>query len=122
MPHDPEVDDAPVGAWEALNNPPSAHAVAVNDIGGGGWNRKRPWVEIWRFRKGFFGGPGARTLPGRLHKGAGLRSQTGSSIHDLDPGSEAEERAARRFLIGEASETAEMMPVGTGRIAAVVAD
>src|SRR5260370_1815898 len=76
MPHDPEVDDAPVGAWEALKDFPSINAVAVNHIGVGSRYGKGPGVEIGRFPRRFFGGPGGRTLSGRLPKGAPLRSQT----------------------------------------------
>src|SRR6266581_440191 len=121
MPHDPEVDDAPVGAWEAVKDSPSVNAVAVHHIGVGSRYGKGPGVEMGRFRRRFFGVSGGRTFAGRLHKGAPLRSQTGPSMHDLDPGSVAANGAPSRFLVGEASKPAQMMPVGTSRIPAVVA-
>ncbi len=108
MPHDPEVDDAPVGTWEALKDSPSVYAVAVDHIGVGSRYGKGPGAEIGRFRREFSGGPGGWAFAGRLHKGAPLRSQTGPSMHDLDSGSVAANGAPSRFLIGEASEPAHL--------------
>src|SRR5271165_4857142 len=107
MPHDPEVDDTPVGTWKALKDSPSVDAVAVDHIGVGSRYGKGPGVEIRRIRRRFFGVPGVRTFAGRLYKGAALRGQAGPCVHDLDPGSVASKGAPSRFLIGEASEPAQ---------------
>src|SRR5260370_30855247 len=112
MPHDPEVDDAPVGAWEALKDFPSINAVAVNHIGVGSRYGKGPGVEIGRFPRRFFGGPGGRTFCGGLHKGAPFGGQTRPNMPDLFPGSAAAQGAPGRFFVGGGSEPAPMMPSG----------
>ena len=59
MPHDPEVDDAPVGAWESPIDAPSVYAVAVNHVGVGSRYGKRGWGrDPANYRRRFFGAGG----------------------------------------------------------------
>ena len=121
MPGDPEVHNAPVGWRKSLPSRPSLHTVLVDRSGliegdrwcGMGvyrWNARLAGMRtIGREPKG----PPA--LHGGLNQGTRLRRQASFGMHNSHPRTIAGEAASAQLLVGKASESAHMTPVGAGR-------
>ena len=125
---DPFIGDAPVGLWEAVENPQSMQPTGI-DVGrisdvGGGMSRPvcanritgRRLKEMWRRR---LTGMRVQMVLGRLQQRVTVRSQAGMGIQDLYPRRVTAPVAAVWFLIGEAGQAAQMAPIGAGRIAII---
>ncbi|HEV2581171.1 MAG TPA: hypothetical protein VGT44_10005 [Ktedonobacteraceae bacterium] len=107
---DPAVHDAPVGLGEALADVPSLHTGLIEFGGNGGGDRIVKRRGRWRRRY-----QGA----GRAQQGFSLQRHNGLRADDLDPGGVAAPCAPRGLLVGEAGESAQVTPVGAGRIATI---
>src|SRR6202790_5658159 len=120
---DPLVGDAPVGLWEALQNPQSVQPTGI-DLGRDTGRREtrragvcgRRQSEAWRLRQARWV---AQTVLGRLEQSGALGSQAGVGVQHLHPRRVTAPVAPLWFLIGEAGQAAQMTPIGTGRVAAV---
>ena len=124
---DPLIGDAPVGLRKTFQNPQSVQPTGI-DSGGGSGRRRDSRVGV---RVGV-GGPcesqawelrpvrwAVQIVPGRFQQSGGLRSQAAAGVEHLHPRRVTAPVAPLWFLIGEAGQSAEMTPIGTGRVAAV---
>jgi len=124
---DPEVGGAPIGVGEASRDAQAVEEALIDGGGGrgpdGGDHRRRRGLglasglvarggdglgERWRE-------PALSGLDQRDAVGCPLRL----GVEESDPGSVAAGLAAGWFLIGEASQSSQMAPVGAGRVAAI---
>src|SRR5207247_4043569 len=117
---DPLIGDAPVGLWEAFENPQPVQPTGV-DIGrGSGRHRalrvgvcaRRQRQERRRIRT-------AQAMLGGFEQSGALSRQAGVGVKHLHPGRVTAPIAALWFLIGEASQASQMTPIGAGRVATV---
>ena len=125
-----EIDDAPIGLREALQNAPTLKPPPIDRCRACGrdaavWWRSRPelpWcrnrrnrrihrrLSLCAARKEFLSG-----IQGFLCGGG----QNGLSMDDLDGRRDTGERAYRRLEIAKAGQTAQVPPIGAGPIAAI---
>jgi hypothetical protein len=119
---DPFIGDAPVGLWEAVRNPQPLQPTGIDGGGIGDGGRARPLVDArhiavrGRRRQA---GVTVHLVLGRFQQPGALGSQTGTGMQHLHPRRVATPVAPLRFLIGEASQAAQMTPIGAGRVATV---
>ncbi len=120
---DPLIGDAPVGLWEAFQNPQPVQPTDI-DFGRGRGRRRSRRVDVcgrrqgqtWRLHQIRWA---AQTVFGRLEQSGAPGSQSGVSVQHLHPRRVTAPVASLRFLIGEAGQAAQMTPIGAGRVATV---
>src|SRR5215469_9287510 len=126
----PEIDDAPIGLREALQNTPTLKPAPIDRRGASGcdaavWWRSRPELPWCGNRR-------SRRIHRRLSLGvarkeflSGMQSflcgggQKRLSMDDLDGRRDTGERAGCWFEIAKAGQTAQVPPIGAGPIAAI---
>ncbi len=118
---EPQIDDAPVGLGKALPNVPALHPVLVDSDGSLGSNRG-PWVTY----AGEVVGSNPRCrhrlpchqLRGRRQQVLGARENR-TGFDNLYPRSVTADRTSRELLVGEASQSSQVTPVGAGQVATI---
>ena len=126
----PEIDDAPIGLREALQNTPTLKPAPIDRRGASGrdaavWWRSRPELAWGGNRR-------SRRIHRRLSLGVARKEflsgiqgflcgggQKRLSMDDLDGRRDTGERAYRRLEIAKAGQTAQVPPIGAGPIAAI---
>ena len=128
---DPFIGDTPVGLWKALENAQSEQPTGVDvrrtsDCGGTGQPVGASRIAVRGCRQRIARhqrqtGATAPTVLGSLQQRGALGSQAGVSMQHLHPRRVTALVATLRFLIREAGQTAQMAPIGAGRVATVEA-
>ena len=118
---EPQIDDAPVGLGKALPNAPAPRPALIDSDGSLSSNRG-PWVAY----AGEVIGSNPRCRHRLCHPLRGRRQQvlggTGENrmgFDNLYPRSVTAERTSRELLVGEASQSSQVPPVGAGPVAAI---
>jgi len=112
---DPQVGDAEVGFGEALRDAQAMKPELVDGGGGGGSE-----TAVKRERIGSVAG-GVAGCGGIEQQAGAVRGGCLAGMKQFDPRGEPVGQTAMRFLIGEASEPAQMAPISAGRIAPIEA-
>jgi hypothetical protein len=117
----PQIDDAPVNLRKAFLNMPTLHPAAINPRGslrrhGAFLADVQGSIDRLRHRSWGMLGDG---LYGRTQQILGGAGQDGTSFDDFDPRSRTGSCTACKLLIGEARQSSQVAPVGTGQIASV---
>jgi len=117
---DPFIRDAPVGLWEAFQNPQPVQPTGI-DFGG---RRRARRVGVCGRRQRQTGGLRrvrwtVQTVLRRLEQSGALGSQAGVGMQRLHPRRVTASVASLGFLIGEAGQAAQMTPIGAGQVAAI---
>ncbi len=120
---DPLIGDAPVGLWETFQNPQPVQPTGI-DFGRGSGRRSDSRVgvcgrwqrQVWRLRQVRWA---VQTVLGGFQQSGALGCQADPGVQHLHPRRVTAPVAPVWFLIGEAGQSAQMTPIGTGRIAAV---
>jgi hypothetical protein len=117
----PQIHAAPVRLCKALRDVPAPYPGLVNlpglCAGQARWNGPLP--RRCRHTGIRFGIAWDSLLASRLQQAIGVAGQTSSGVDDFYPRRIALAVAALRLLIGEASESAQMMPICTGAVATI---
>jgi len=118
---EPQIDDAPVGLGKALPNVPALHPALIDSDGSLGSNRG-PWVAYGREAVG--SNPRCRHrlsshLRGRRQQVLGGARENRTGFDNLYPRSVTADRTSRELLVGEASQSSQVTPVGAGQVTAI---
>ena len=118
---EPQIDDAPVNLRKAFLNMPTLHPASINPHGS--LRRHRAFLaevqgSIDPLRRRSCGML-CDGLYGRTQQILGRAGQDGTSFDDFDPRSRTGSYTAFKLLIGEARQSPQVAPVGTGQIASV---
>ena len=121
-PCDPQIHDAPIRLWVALQNVPAPHPALINLSRLRGalvcrtrWSVRRRDGRCCRGCVCVRAGLGA----GGLEESFGAPRQAGHGMQDFDPRRVAAGGTAVRLLIGESGKPAQMAPVGAGAVSAI---
>ena len=117
---DPFIGDAPVGLWEAFQNPQSMQPTVI-DLGGGNGGRSassavvgsRRQRRLRQLRRT------AATVLGHFQQSGTLGSQAGAGVQHQHPRRGAAPVASLRLLIGEPGQAAQMTPIGAAPVTAI---
>src|SRR5260370_1795479 len=118
----PQIEDARVGLRKALHTVPAPHPALVDSDGPLGSNRG-PWVAY----AGEVVGSNPRCrhrlpchpLRGRRQQVLGGARENRTGFDNLYPRSVTADRTSRELLVGEASQSSQVTPVGAGQVAAI---
>src|SRR5260370_8806358 len=119
---EPQIDNAPVGLGKALPNVPGVHPALV-DSDGSLASSRGSWVAYGGEVVG--SNPRCRhrlpchQLHGRRQQVLGGARENRTGFDNLYPRSITADRTSRELLVGEASQSSQVTPVGAGQVAAI---